>query len=276
LQTPENNPPDLPLLDQPREPVAPKAIAPTWHTIVLVVGILAVSIHGASRFSAEHGPLNRMATYGFTAAMEAGLLVWVLVGLRLGKTSLRSLLGEFQFSFRSVVMDLGFALAFWICSLMVLGTVGLAWSGVEAVVTHPPVVTQAAGKPFAPSPSQQQALRAVEQLAPSNGKEIAAWTLLCLLVGFAEETVFRGYLQRQFIGWARGGVVAGVLLSAAVFGGAHAYEGVRSMFLLTVFGALFGLLALVRRSLRAGMFAHSWHDLVVGLALALLKSQHVI
>ena len=95
-------------------------------------------------------------------------------------------------------------------------------------------------------------------------------------MGFVEEVVFRGYLQRQFIGWARGGVVAGVLASAVVFGGAHAYQGVRNIALLTVFGVLFSLLALYRRSLRAGMFAHSWHDLIAGLALALLKSSHLI
>ena len=34
------------------------------------------------------------------------------------------------------------------------------------------------------------------QLAPENGVEIAAWALLCVLVGVAEELMFRGYLQR--------------------------------------------------------------------------------
>jgi membrane protease YdiL (CAAX protease family) len=67
-----------------------------------------------------------------------------------------------------------------------------------------------------------------------------------------------------------------VLFSALVFGGAHAYQGVRSMMMLAVFGALFSFLALFRGSLRAGMFAHSWHDLIAGLALALLKSYHLI
>jgi hypothetical protein len=48
------------------------------------------------------------------------------------------------------------------------------------------------------------------------------------------------------------------------------------MVLLAVFGVLFSVLALFRRSLRAGMFAHGWHDLIAGLALALLKSSHLI
>ena len=71
-------------------------------------------------------------------------------------------------------------------------------------------------------------------------------------------------------------VVLGVIASALVFGGGHAYEGVRGMVLITVFGVLFSLLALYRRSLRAGIFAHAWHDLIAGLAIAMLRSNHVI
>ena len=77
--------------------------------------------------------------------------------------------------------------------------------------------------------------------------------------------MFRGYLQRQFTAWAHGSDAVGVVFSALLFGAAHGYQGVRNMFLLAVFGGLFSLLALFRRSLRAGIFAHSWHDLIAGL-----------
>jgi membrane protease YdiL (CAAX protease family) len=259
----------------PAEPATSLAVAPAWHTVVLVVFILGMSLHGASRFSVPHDSINRLATYGLTAVSELILLGWVLFGLRLRRTPLRSLLGGFSFSPRAVAVDLGVAMLFWISALSVLGTIGIAWSGVEAAVTHRSLPTHSA-QSLTRDPSQQQAVRALSQLAPSNGQEIAAWVLLCLLVGFIEETVFRGYLQRQFIGWARGGVGAGVVLSALVFGGAHAYQGVRNMVLLGLFGALFGVLALYRRSLRAGMFAHSWQDIIAGLGLALLKSHHLI
>jgi membrane protease YdiL (CAAX protease family) len=283
----------LPTIDplgnpEPENSSAPPAIAPAWHTIVLVVAIIAFSIHGAGRLSAIHGSIDRLASYGFSATMEVVVLAWVVLGLRLKKIPLRTLLGSFSFDSRSIATDLGFALVFWICSLMVLGTLGIAWSGVEAVLTHRQAAAHTAGqtgqagqtgkaeKALAPDAEQLERLRALAQLAPANGREIAAWALLCLLVGFIEEIVFRGYLQRQFIGWARGGVVVGVLASAIVFGSAHAYQGVRGMVLLTVFGALFSLLALHRGSLRAGIFAHAWHDLIAGLALALLKSSRVI
>jgi hypothetical protein len=269
--------------EQPPASAAQPAIAPAWHTAVLVAGIVALSIHGAARLSAIHGPLDRLATYGLTAAMEAAMLAWVVLGLRLKKTPLRALLGSCPLNTRSIAMDLGFALAFWIASLMVLGTLSIAWSGVEAAFTHRPPATHAAGQtgqkeqaPLSPDPSQLETVRVLAQLAPANGREIAAWILLCMLVSFVEEIVFRGYLQRQFIGWTRGGVASGVLASAVVFGSAHGYQGARSMALLTVFGVLFSLLALYRRSLRAGIFAHAWHDLIAGLALALLHSRHFL
>jgi uncharacterized protein len=276
LQTPENGLIDAPLAETPQlPPSAPRAVAPAWHTIVLVAVILLFSARGASQFSVPHGPINRLGTYGITAVAELLLLGWVLFGLRLKRTPLRSLLGSFSLNLRSVVADIGFAMLFWIGSLAILGTLGIAWSSAEAEVTHHQPGPHAA-QSLTPDPSQQQAVRALAQLAPSNGQEIAAWVLLCLLVGFIEETVFRGYLQRQFTAWGRGSIGAGVLFSALVFGGAHAYQGARNMFLLAVFGALFSLLALYRRSLRACMLAHGWHDLIAGLALALLKSHHLI
>ena len=267
----------------PPAPSAAPSIAPIWHTILLVAAIIALSIHGASRLSATQGQIDRLATYGFTAATEAAILAWVYIGLRLRKIPLLSLLGSFSFNFRSIALDLGFAVAFWFASLMVLGTLNVAWSGVEAVLSHQTPASHATGQsahheqaPLSPDPARLKMLREVAQLAPDGGREIAAWALLCLFVGFVEEIVFRGYLMRQFIGWARGAVTIGVIASAVVFGAAHGYQGARNMVLLAVFGGLFSLLAIYRRSLRAGIFAHAWHDFIVGLALAWLRSSHFL
>lgn len=263
----------------PQEPVGSAAIAPAWHTVVLVAIIVALSIHSAWRFSTAHGPLNRLYTYGFSAIFDLVMVAWVALGLRLKKIPLRSLLGAFSFDLRSIALDVGFAAVFWIGSLMVLGSLNLTWTGVEALLTHRNPLAYAAGpggQKIAPDPERLKALRELAELAPANGGEIAAWALLCLIVGFSEELVFRGYLQRQFIGWARGRVAWGVVASAVVFGSAHAYQGVRGMVLIAAFGALFSVLALYRRSLRAGMIAHCWHDLISGLALAFLRSKHFI
>lgn len=252
----------------PVPPAASQAIAPAWHTIVLIAAILAISASGSSRLSAAHGPVHLYRTYGATALMELVLLGWVVFGLRLKKIPLRSLLGENSVRPRTVFLDIGFALVFWFGSLVVLGTLAVAWAVVQADVEH--------RSPLTPNPQQQQAVHALSQLAPTTAIEIAAWVLLCLTVGVCEEIVFRGYLQTQFTRWARGAAAAGVVFSALVFGGAHAYQGIRNMVLLAVFGALFSGLVLFRRGLRAAIFAHSWHDLVTGLALALLKSHGLI
>jgi membrane protease YdiL (CAAX protease family) len=213
------------------------------------------------------------------AAMDVVLLAWIGFGLRLKKVPFRSLLGECPMSFHSILRDLSYAAAFWIAALMVLGSLGSAWSRAEALLTHQAPAAHApqnAREALAADAGKLQILRALQRIAPANGREIAAWMLLCLLVGFTEEVVFRGYLQRQFTLWARGSAAWGVAASALVFGSGHIYEGARGVFLIAVFGALFSLLALYRRSLRAGMMAHAWHDLITGLAVTLLGAKHLI
>lgn len=276
MPEPENNFIPAPSIDlaEPR-PASPAAVAPVWHTVVLIVGVLAVSATGPSRINAHQGPIHRIATYATTAAAELIMLGWVLLGLRLRKTSFRSLLGANSLRVRSIAIDLGIAFLFWIGSLMVLGTVALAWAGIEAAITHRPLIG-ANGQPLPPDPAQKRSVETLAQVAPSNGEEIGAWILLCAIAGFVEETVFRGYLQRQFIAWGRGSAAVGVVFSALMFGAAHGYEGARAMFLIAVFGALFSLLAIFRRSLRPGMIAHFFQDFFVGLFLAFATAHHLI
>jgi len=257
---------------QPTAATVATPVAPLWHTVLLMLGIVLLSVAGAAQLGGEHAQVNRMQTYAFTAGTELCLLAWVYFGLKLKKVPFLSLLGSISGSFRSIATDIGFAFAFWIGSLFVLANIGVFWTLIEAAIKHQPLFTP--GKPLEPSPSQQQTLHTLLQLAPGNGKEIAAWIGLCILAGIAEEAVFRGYLHRQFTAWARGTVAVGVAGSALMFGMAHGYQGVRNMVMLAVFGVLFSLLAVFRRSLRPGMFAHSWHDLIAGLALAFLRAHH--
>ncbi len=264
------------------EPAAPRAtsIAPAWHTVVLILGILAVSLSGGYRHPGGRGVggANRMHTYALTAGLEVVLIGWVAFGVRLRGVPLRSLFGKASIRFRSIAIDAGIAILFWMGSLMALATLALMWISIEAAITHKPIPIETGqiGKTSVPKLPEDQAARAVVQLAPSNGNEVVSWLLLCVLVGIAEELVFRGYLQQQFTAWTRGAAVGGVVLSALMFGAAHGYEGARAMFLLAVFGALFSLLALFRRNLRAGIFAHAWHDAIAGLMVAFLHARHFL
>jgi uncharacterized protein len=56
-----------------------------------------------------------------------------------------------------------------------------------------------------------------------------------------------------------------LFLQAAVFGISHGYQGLEACAKIAVYGALFGLLALWRGSLRPGMIAHSGTDILSGI-----------
>ena len=250
----------------------PVPLAPAWHTLLLIGGIVVLSVGGSSQM---HHVSSRLLTYGTTAALELVMLGWVALGLWLRKIPFRALFGASTWTFRGIAFDLGIACVFWIGALMVLASVGAVWAGTEYAVAHRHS-TAHAGQLMEPNSAEKQNVRILEQLAPASGVEIACWVLLCCLAGTIEEVVFRGYLQQQFTAWTKGGVVWGVAFSAVLFGAAHGYQGTRNMVLLAVFGALFSVLRILRRSLRAGIFAHSWHDLIAGLTLAFLRAHHLI
>lgn len=273
MQIPEDIQEPAPSLENDRESVR-RAVAPLWHTIVLVAVIVALSVQSASQLGGKLAQVNRLSTYSVTALTELLMVGWILFGLWLRKTPFRSIIGSISGGFKFFAIDFAIAMVFWIGSLTVLGTIGIFWTVVEAAITHHALFKP--GQPIGPDPSQQQTLHTLTQLAPSNGLEIAAWIGLCVIAGFAEEIIFRGYLHRQFTAWSGGRIAVGVVLSALLFGAAHGYQGARNMVLLAVFGALFSGLALFRRNLRAGIIAHSWHDLVAGLLLAFLKAYHFI
>jgi hypothetical protein len=101
---------------------------------------------------------------------------------------------------------------------------------------------------------------AAQGLLPQGILESLAWLPLALSAGFCEELAFRGYLQKQFQA-ITGSAWMAVLIQAIVFGIGHLYEGVGAVARITLFGVLFGLFALWRKSLRPGMIAHAWSDI---------------
>lgn len=269
LQPNEPAPPSFrsPLYPQPAQP-----IAPWWHTTLLVAAIVLLSIVGAKEFAGPHAaPVSRLGTYAVTAATELAMLAWIWFGMRLRRVPFRSLFGSLQPGAEGTFIDLGIAGAFWIGSSIVLVILGLFLKLADNALHHRSFVLNGQ-----PDPAQQHLIHTLLRLAPATASEIAAWILVCALAGFAEEIIFRGYFQRQFTAWGRGALWAGVVFSAILFGAGHGYQGASRMLLLAIYGAFFSLLAIYRRSLRAGMIAHAWQDLFAGLVLALLHAEHLI
>jgi membrane protease YdiL (CAAX protease family) len=222
-------------------------VAGVLHTLVLIAILLGgagLMYFSAGQLRAAEHP-NRTGLYLSTAIWEWALTAYVLWGVRRRGTPLEAVTGAKWKSFLEFARDLGIAMSFWIAALVVLGatSVALHFRGSKESVGF---------------------------LAPRGWVEIALWILVCATAGFCEETIFRGYLQKQFIAWS-GSAVAGVLASAVVFGACHAYQGVKPAIVITVYGLMFGILAQVRKSMRPGMMAHAWHDTVSGIAVRFLR-----
>ena len=89
------------------------------------------------------------------------------------------------------------------------------------------------------------------------------WCLVSCTAGFCEEVLYRGYLQHQFAAWT-GSAPAAIAIQAVIFGASHGYQGMKQMVIISVLGALYGILANWRRTLVPGMAAHVWSDIYGG------------
>jgi CAAX protease family protein len=226
-------------------------IAPLWHTTTVILVLLSLSL--LSVRSSRRGTLshNHLSSYAVSFGMEWLVVVFILWGIRKNGFTLRRLLGQSRSGGKAWLEDLGLAIAFWFSSLLILGILAAALQTIHL------------GSPR----------KAALALAPATLPEAAAWILLSITAGICEELIFRGYLQQQFTAISNRASV-GILVSAILFGVVHGYEGISGVVLVTVYGAMFSVLAFKQGALRTCMMAHAFHDAVTGIALALLRSSH--
>jgi membrane protease YdiL (CAAX protease family) len=225
-----------------------KLLAPVWHTLVLVLFVFATA-YLQTHFSArlENSPsANRVGLYLFSMCFEFILLgyVWFL-GVRQSGVKFGDIIGGKWTRVADFWRDVGVAILFWLVVIVFL----LLASRVMGVNTH--------------------AQKALQLLMPRSTLEMVMWVILSVSAGFCEEFVFRGYLQRQFFAFS-GSTAVAILGQAIVFGAAHGYQGVKGMITITMYGALFGILAVMRKSLRPGMIQHAMQDSSAGIAMSLL------
>jgi membrane protease YdiL (CAAX protease family) len=186
-----------------------------------------------------------MRFYLVTLLGEWSFFLFALLGVRSRGASVLLVLGDHWRSVRQVLLDIGIAAGFWLVALIVLRI--FSWL---LRITAMSATLQA--------------------LLPHSGAELTLWIVVSISAGICEETIFRGYLQRQFMALTKSAPI-GIALSAAVFGAAHAYQGLRMVILIALFGAMFGIMADWRRSVRPGMIAHAWQDSLGGLVAGLMK-----
>ena len=235
-------------------PARTRPVAPWWHTVILVAVILGVSVSSAFHSKTAGLGGSHFRQYGITIAWEWALALIAWWGLRMRRTPIREILGVRRAGLREWGRDFGIALIFWIIAIAILAAIGVVLR-LAHLVNSP---------------------KAVAALAPQTFFQALLWIVLCCTAGVVEEFVFRGYLLQQFasLGSAlgtRSSLWIGVIASSLLFGAAHGYEGIGAMIAITAYGAMFCGLAIYRRSLRAGMIAHAWHDSITGIALAVAR-----
>jgi membrane protease YdiL (CAAX protease family) len=173
------------------------------------------------------------------------LFAFVVVGVWLAGSPLTTVLGQRWRSARDVLRDIGIGVVFIILQQIVLSVLSAHAHGAESE-------------------------RAVHYLLPQGRVEMVLWLALSISAGICEETVFRGYLQRQFSALTQN-IPAGILLSAAMFGAAHGYQGFWRAVVIGVDGAMLGGLAYWCRSVRPGMFGHALKDALAPLVIIAAK-----
>ncbi len=218
-------------------------VAGALHTFFLILIMAAVAVAGyfsIHRPGAAHHP-NRLLFYLTTMAWEWIMFGYIYWGLRRRGKSFRDIAGERWKSASDFLRDFGIAFGFWIAAIIILSILSS--------------LLRARGMS-----------EAARLLAPRGLFESILWVALAVTAGICEETIFRGYLQRQFVAWTHS-APAGVVLSAVLFGAGHIYQGAKATIVIGVYGLMFGILAEARQNLRPGMMAHAWHDTITGLII---------
>jgi uncharacterized protein len=105
--------------------------------------------------------------------------------------------------------------------------------------------------------------RPLPSLVPgSSAGDLALALILVIVVAFAEETMFRGYLILRLNATIRS-LLAAVILSTAIFSFGHGYEGTAGVATVGLMGLVFALVYVWRRSLIAPMVMHFLQDFIV-------------
>jgi uncharacterized protein len=220
---------------------APAPLASPRHLRRLVYISLGIALAMVlqARGQSPFASVSRVPLYLGLIAVEVFLVRFVVIGVRARGYKTVDLLGEHWRSAARALTDL----------LCAAGTAALLrYSG--------PLLYQLLGR----------WTTATGFLLPTTGSESILWIAVSIVAGICEETVYRGYLQRQLWSLTRNLPMA-IVLQALIFGTAHIYQGWKPALITAVYGLIFGLVATWRRSIIPGAIAHAALDIMGGLRL---------
>jgi uncharacterized protein len=222
------------------------AVAPYWHSAIFLLIIAGtVRLGYLAQHRAVAGPGLSSEHVGVVkiylgAAIADWLLFWfVWWGVSLKQVSLRELIVFRWNSLRRIATDIALSIPFWF-----LWEAAARW--IHTLL----------------GPNQA---KTVDVLLPRSTAEIAAWIFVSITAGITEETVFRGYVQRQLLAISSS-TVAAVIGQGILFGLAHAYQGWKNVAVIAVLGMLYGAFAAWRKTLLPVMLVHAFTDVYEGWA----------
>ena len=222
-----------------------------WHTAVLVLVLLVLSLANTKSGHGAHSGRTHVRMYLGTITYEWLLTAYVWWGVRRAGGTLRQLIGGRWDDFGDFLLDIALAGGVWLTALM-----AIAMAAVAMGMGH--------------SGSLEETRRQIGFLAPDSTLEIVLWIALSATAGFCEELIFRGYLQNQCTRLLRSRWFALPVVSI-LFGLGHGYEGPPRMVLIALLGFAFGLMSIARKSLRPAMMAHTLQDTISGILLRALR-----
>ena len=224
---------------------------PYWHTGALIAVLTVFSVLNARSTHGLHSGHSHVRIYLATMAYEWILTGYVWWGVRHWGGTLRQLIGGRWHRVEDFLLDVAIGAGTWFGALVVLALAAVAM-GMNQVG------------------SLDDTRRQIGFLAPQDSLEVILWICLSATAGFCEEVLFRGYFQMQFTRCLRSRWIALVVVSI-LFGLGHGYEGPKRMVLIALLGFAFGLMSLLRKSLRPAMMAHTMQDTISGLLLRALR-----
>jgi membrane protease YdiL (CAAX protease family) len=223
-------------------------IASPWHTLFVIIASALWAyraIYNAAQARATLAP-GRPYIYLRTMFFEWVLLAIVIFGVRLRGVSLQVIFGQRWQSLGGMARDLALGISFMVASTLVVSIV----SAVEG---------------------DTSSTQSIQFLIPQSALELILWVALSITAGICEEAIYRGYFQRQFAALTRN-APAGIVLSGAVFGAVHAYQGWKRAVAIAAMGIVLGIFAHWRKTVRPGMFAHAIQDLIAPLLIKLVRN----
>jgi membrane protease YdiL (CAAX protease family) len=224
-------------------PAARKLIAPWYHTLIFLAILAALAwwgtyVNRASPTNAGGGERHSQAwSYLTNIGGEWLMILFIWAGVN-DRQGLRGLTGGRWNSWRQVAIDFAIAAPFWV---LWTATARFTWFLI--------------GPPHGP--------RGPLTFPPQGLVDIAAWLAVSATAGFCEEIMYRGYLQQQLQA-VTGNAAVAIAAQAVLFGLGHTYQGWKPVFVISILGLLYGLLAYWRRNLRSAMISHAWSDMFEG------------